>query len=39
MSFDEYKRFAFMVINAMQEFERQGEENVRQNDIVERLVN
>lgn len=38
MTFDEYKKYAFMIIQIMKEFERQGEDNVRQQDIVERMV-
>lgn len=38
MSFDEYKKYAFMIIEIFKEFERQGEENVKQQDIVEKMV-
>jgi hypothetical protein len=38
LSFDDYKKYAFMIIHIMKEFERQGEDNVKQQDIVERMV-
>jgi hypothetical protein len=38
ISFDEFSRTSFMIISIMKEFERQGEENVRQQDIVEKMV-
>lgn len=39
MTFDEYKKYAFMIIQIMKEFEREGEDNVKQGDIIERMVN
>ncbi len=39
MTFDDYKKFAFMIIQIMKDFEREGEDNVKQSDIVERMVN
>jgi len=38
MTFDYYKKYAFMIINIMKEFENHGEENVRQQDRVDRMV-
>jgi hypothetical protein len=38
MSFDDYKKYAFMIINIMKEFENQGEDNVRQQELVDRMV-
>jgi len=38
MTFDDYKKYAFMIINIMKEFENHGEENVRQQDLVDRMV-
>ena len=38
ISFDEFKKLAFMIITIMKEFERAGDDNVRQGDIVERMV-
>jgi hypothetical protein len=29
LSFDDYKKYAFMIIHIMKEFERQGEDNVK----------
>ena len=38
ISFDEFRKLAFMIISIMKDFERAGEDNVRQGDIVERMV-
>ena len=38
ISFDEFKKLAFMIITIMKDFERQGEDNVKQGDIVDRMV-
>lgn len=38
MTFDEYQKYAFMIIEIMKEFEHQGEENVIQSVIVEKMV-
>lgn len=38
ISFDEFKKLAFMIISIMKDFERQSEDNVRQGDIVEKMV-
>ena len=38
MTYDEYQKYAFMIIQIMKEFELSGEENVRQQDIVEKMV-
>lgn len=38
MTFDEYQKYAFMIIEIMKEFERSGEENIKQQDIVEKMV-
>lgn len=38
ISFDEFRKFAFTVIAIMKEYERAGEENVRQGDIVDKAV-
>jgi hypothetical protein len=38
ISFDEYRKLSFMIITIMKEFEATGEENVRQGDIVEKMV-
>lgn len=38
ISFDEFKKLAFMIISIMKDYERQGDENVRQADIVEGMV-
>jgi len=38
ISFDEFKKLAIMIITIMKEFERAGDDNVRQGDIMERMV-
>jgi DNA replication licensing factor MCM6 len=38
MTFDEYTKYAIMIIQIMKEFESQGEDNVRQQDIVEKMI-
>ena len=38
ISFDDFKKLAFMIISIMKDFERQSEDNVRQGDIVEKMV-
>ncbi len=38
MTFDEYKKYAFMIVHIMKEYERRGEDNVRQQDIVDKMV-
>lgn len=38
MTYDEYRRFALMIVNVMREFMRSGEDNVLQHDIIEKLV-
>ncbi len=38
MTFDEYRKYAIMIVHIMKEFERQGEDNIKQQDIVERMV-
>ena len=38
ISFDEFRKLSIMIISIMKEFERSGEENVRQQDIVEKMV-
>lgn len=38
ISFDEFKKLAIMIITIMKEFERAGDDNVRQGDIAERMV-
>lgn len=38
ISFEEYQRLAFMIIHIMKEYERTGDENVRQGDIIEKMV-
>ena len=38
ISFDEFRKLAFMIIGIMKEFERAGDDNVRQGDIVEKMV-
>lgn len=38
ISFDEFKKLAFMIISIMKEQEHKGEENVRQGDIVDLMV-
>jgi hypothetical protein len=38
ITFDEYKKLSIMVIHAMKECERAGDENVQQQQIVDRLV-
>lgn len=30
MTFDEYRKYAFMIVHIMKEYERRGEDNVRQ---------
>lgn len=39
MTFDEYRRYALMIIQVMRDFMLTGEDNVRQADIVDRMVN
>ena len=38
ISFDDYRKYSFMIVNVMKEFERQGDDNVRQGELVEKLV-
>ncbi len=38
ISFDEFRKLSIMIISIMKEFERSGEENVRQGDVVDRMV-
>lgn len=38
ISFDEFKKLAFMIFSLMKDFEGKGEENVRQGDIVDQMV-
>ena len=38
ISFEEFRKLSFMIISIMKDFERSGEENVRQGDIVDRMV-
>lgn len=38
ISFDEFRKLSIMIIAIMRDFERSGEENVRQGDIVDRMV-
>ena len=38
MTFDEYKKYAFMIVHIMKDHERRGEDNVRQQDIVDKMV-
>jgi hypothetical protein len=38
ISFEEFRKLSFMIISIMKDFERTGEENVRQGDIVDRMV-
>jgi hypothetical protein len=38
ISFDEFRKLAFMIITIMKDYERAGEDNVRQGDIVEKMV-
>ena len=38
ISFDEFRKLSFMIISIMKDFERSGEENVRQGDVVDRMV-
>jgi DNA replication licensing factor MCM6 len=38
ISFDEFSKLSIMIISIMKDFERSGEENVRQADIVEKMV-
>jgi hypothetical protein len=38
MTYDEYRRFALMIVHIMKDFERSGEENVVQSDIINRMV-
>lgn len=38
ISFDEFRKLSIMIITIMKDFERSGEENVRQGDIVDRMV-
>ena len=38
ISFDEFSKLAFLITSIMKDFERSGEDNVRQGDIVERMV-
>jgi DNA replication licensing factor MCM6 len=38
ISFDEFRKLSLMIISIMKDFERQGEDNVRQGDIVDRMV-
>lgn len=38
ISFEEFRKLSIMIIGIMKDFERSGEENVRQGDIVDRMV-
>jgi hypothetical protein len=38
MTYDEYRRYALMIVHVMKEFERNGEENVLQHNIINRMV-
>jgi hypothetical protein len=38
ISFDEFRKLAFMIISIMKDYERAAEDNVRQADIVEKMV-
>jgi hypothetical protein len=38
ISFDEFRKLSIMIISIMKDFERSGEENVRQGDVVDRMV-
>lgn len=38
ISFEEYQKLSFMIVQAMKEFESQGQENVQQSDIINRMV-
>ena len=38
ISFDEFRKLAFMIIAIMKEYERTGEDNVRQGDILNKMV-
>lgn len=38
ISFDEFRKLSIMIIQIMKDFERVGDENVRQGDIVEKMV-
>jgi len=38
ISFEEFRKLSFMIISIMKDFERTGEENVRQGDIIDRMV-
>lgn len=38
MSYDEYKRFALMIVQIMKDFEGRGEDNVLQSDIIETMI-
>lgn len=38
ISFDEFRKLAFMIISIMKDYERVAEDNVRQADIVEKMV-
>lgn len=38
ISFDEYQSLSLKIIKTMKEFEKQGQENIRQSDIINRMV-
>lgn len=38
MTYEEYQQFALRIIKIMKDFEYQGEDNVRQGDIIELLI-
>jgi len=38
ISFDEYQKLSYLIVEVMREFEVQGRDNVQQNDIINRIV-
>lgn len=38
ISFEEFRKFSFQIIHIMKDYERAGEENVRQGDILEKMI-
>lgn len=38
ISFDEYQRYSFLIVQVMRDFEQQGRDNVQQSDVINRMV-
>jgi hypothetical protein len=38
ITYDEYHKLAMMIIKIMKDFEREGQENVQQSQVIDRLA-